>query len=147
MRSPLVVTRYIRTARLAHLLVLLALASCATTQDIERYRRGDVPPVAFVTDGCSVVPDFDFGACCVAHDRAYWQGGSCADRVAADRALAGCIRDSGHPVLAGVYGMGVRIGGYALLPVPWRWGYGWPYGIGCTRDSAEPAEVGHDLPK
>lgn len=137
------VTRGSRLQRLSPLCLCLALGSCATTQDIQRYRRGEAPPTEFVTDGCSVVPDFDFGACCVAHDRAYWQGGSCADRAAADRALAGCIRDSGHPVLADVYGVGVRIGGHALLPFPWRWGYGWPFGIGCIGDPDERTKAGH----
>lgn len=128
------------------LLSVLGLAACASTQDIERYRRGETPPTAYVSDGCSVVPDLDFGACCEAHDRAYWQGGACADRAAADRALAACMRERGHPLLAGVYQAGVRVGGYALWPFPWRWGYGWPYGIACTRDAADRTEAGHDLP-
>lgn len=119
------------------LLAVLALQACASTADIERYRREETPPRPFVTDGCSAVPDFDFRACCVAHDRAYWQGGSCAARAAADRTLAQCLRERGHPQLAGVYYLGVRLGGQAWLPLPWRWGYGWPYGIGCTR--AAPA--------
>jgi hypothetical protein len=119
------------TRRFALLIGALALAACATAPERERYAAGDPPPKPFHSDGCTLVPDFDFGVCCEAHDRAYWQGGSCADRREADQRLVQCIREAGHPKLAPWYGAGVRVGGADIWPVPWRWGFGWPYGMSC----------------
>lgn len=110
---------------------LASLTGCAGREVRDQARRGAEPPRPYVSDGCSVAPDLDVGACCEAHDLRYWRGGSCDERRSADAELAACIRARGHPLLAKLYFVGVRIGGAPLWPTPWRWGFGWPYGLGC----------------
>jgi len=92
---------------------------------------------AFTTDGCSMFPDraligkADWCSCCLAHDLAYWQGGTAEERLAAHRELARCVKDAAHSrVLATTMLAGVRAGGSAYLPASYRWGYGWQYGRG-----------------
>jgi len=89
----------------------------------------------FTSDGCSMFPDralsqaIDWCSCCLAHDLAYWQGGSAQERMKADRELAECVTAAAHgSALAGIMLAGVRVGGHASLPTSYRWGYGWPYG-------------------
>jgi hypothetical protein len=103
----------------------LALGGCAGAPGLK----------PFTTDGCSQFPDRlealgkDWCLCCVAHDRAYWRGGTEEDRLKADQALRTCVRTaSDNAELAAQMYAGVRIGGTAYLPTPFRWGYGWPYG-------------------
>ncbi|MCO1336290.1 FAD-binding oxidoreductase [Microbulbifer sp. OS29] len=87
----------------------------------------------FKTDGCSAFPDGTFNQhelwldCCIAHDYAYWKGGSYKERKQADRALEVCVAGTGEEEVALVMLMGVRLGGTPFLPTPFRWGYGWPY--------------------
>ena len=87
----------------------------------------------FSTDGCSAFPDGHaeddtlWRDCCIAHDLAYWAGGSYADRQAADEALALCVADVGEPEIARLMLAGVRVGGSPFFPTSYRWGYGWPY--------------------
>lgn len=107
------------------------LAGCVSQATRELAQSGAPPPKPFRSDGCSLVPDLDIGDCCERHDHAYWQGGSCAQRRQADAVLAQCIREHGRPRIATLYHAGVRIAGAAWLPTPWRWGFGWPYGLGC----------------
>ncbi len=78
-------------------------------------------------DGCTLAPDFNFAACCDAHDVVYWQGGNTEDRLKADRSFRQCIADGGRTALASVYYRGVRFGGVGWLPTPWRWGFGWNF--------------------
>lgn len=106
-------------------LLLPALAGCAMPLPRD---APEPPPETRKIDGCSFAPDFDFAACCDAHDEVYWRGGSCEQRLAADRALRACIAASGRPILAKVYYSAVRLGGAPWWPLPWRWGFGWPYG-------------------
>lgn len=89
----------------------------------------------FSTDGCSMFPDralagkADWCGCCVAHDLAYWRGGTAAERLAADRELAQCVTASSHDAaLAQTMLAGVRAGGGPYFVTAYRWGYGWPYG-------------------
>jgi hypothetical protein len=89
---------------------------------------------SFTTDGCSLFPDrssdgkADWCGCCVAHDLAYWRGGTPAQRLAADEALKACVaRSTGNRALAETMFLGVRSGGGPQLDTPFRWGYGWPY--------------------
>lgn len=89
----------------------------------------------FTTDGCSLYPDRsassgqDWCGCCVVHDRAYWRGGSEAERLKADEALRACVQArTDDPARAATMFRGVRIGGSAWWPTPFRWGYGWGYG-------------------
>ena len=65
--------------------------------------------------------------CCIKHDIAYWQGGTCEDRREADKALKECVAKVGEPVIAKIMLAGVRVGGTPYLPTSYRWGYGWPY--------------------
>ncbi|MCW8126383.1 FAD-binding oxidoreductase [Microbulbifer halophilus] len=87
----------------------------------------------FTTDGCSAFPDGTAEErelwldCCIAHDLAYWKGGTYAERLAADRELELCVADQGKPELGRLMRAGVRVGGSPFLPTSFRWGYGWNY--------------------
>ena len=87
----------------------------------------------FSTDGCSAFPEGSLEEaerwqdCCIAHDLAYWAGGSYADRSGADEALAECVADTGEPAIAKLMLAGVRAGGSPFWPTTFRWGYGWRY--------------------
>jgi len=76
--------RRLTLSRASALLAPLALAACATTTTV-------LAP--FTTDGCSLFPDrsitgaSDWCDCCLAHDLAYWRGGTEEDRLKADRGL------------------------------------------------------------
>ena len=65
--------------------------------------------------------------CCTQHDIAYWQGGTYAERLEADRNLKQCVTALGVPEVALMMLTGVRVGGTPYLPTTFRWGYGWPY--------------------
>jgi len=92
---------------------------------------GDLQP--FKTDGCSSFPDGTaqdnelWLPCCIAHDYAYWKGGTYRDRMDADNELKRCVADVGEPEIALLMLAGVRIGGTPFLPTRFRWGYGWPH--------------------
>lgn len=88
----------------------------------------------FTSDGCSGQiyrtlfrrpPPWE--GCCLDHDKAYHAGGSAEARQVADRELMVCVVRKGHPVVAFFMWLGVRLGGHPLLPMSWRWGYGWKY--------------------
>ena len=87
----------------------------------------------FTSDGCSSFPDGTIKqsdlwlACCTAHDRTYWQGGTYDDRLASDKELRMCVSEVGQPEIAALMLAGVRVGGSPLWPTTFRWGYGWPY--------------------
>ncbi len=87
----------------------------------------------FTSDGCSAFPDGTLQendlwlSCCVAHDYAYWQGGTYAQRLDADKALKQCVSEIGQPEIAQLMLAGVRVGGSPYWPTPFRWGYGWAY--------------------
>lgn len=90
-------------------------------------------PRPFESDGCSAFPDGTahqndlWLSCCVAHDYAYWKGGTYQERVAADKELASCVAAVGEPAIARLMLAGVRVGGTPYLPTRFRWGYGWPF--------------------
>lgn len=86
----------------------------------------------FESDGCSLFPDGKPGDpalwcdCCLAHDVAYWRGGSAEERKRADEALRDCVlQRTGSASLAKLMYAGVRAGGHPVFPVWYRWGYGW----------------------
>jgi len=87
----------------------------------------------FTSDGCSAFPDGTFEqnelwlSCCVAHDFAYWQGGSAKQRKDADEELKQCVSAVGEQEIALLMLAGVRVGGSPYFPTSFRWGYGWPY--------------------
>lgn len=91
----------------------------------------------FTSDGCSLFPDGTIQDrvlwcdCCLAHDIAYWQGGTKEERLAADRMLRECVYDRTHnKALAEMMYDGVRAGGHPAFPTWYRWAYGWKYGKG-----------------
>ena len=87
----------------------------------------------FTTDVCTGLPSTSFDECCIAHDRAYWKGGSAKQRLQADVEFKECVeRKTQSPVTAEIVYTAVRVGGTPFLPTPWRWGYGWNFGRGYT---------------
>jgi hypothetical protein len=102
------------------------------------------PDYPFTTDGCSGgmtllwrllfarVPPWE--GSCVEHDKWYWRGGSAATRRMADRELMASVTKRGYPFAAFLMYYAVRLGGHPLLPLPWRWGYGWKYPRGYQND-------------
>ncbi len=100
-------------------------------------RIGRRPQYPFTTDGCTLSPDCTWQTCCVVHDMEYWCGGSAADRLSADARLQSCVAEhGGGRHLARLMYWAVRAGGHPLLPVYWRWGYGWswPHNYSDERD-------------
>ena len=105
----------------------------------------------FKSDGCSLFPDralvgkADWCSCCLAHDLAYWRGGTEDERLSADRAFEACVvARTGDKVLATTMFNGVRAGGGPEIGTPFRWGYGWAYGRGykaLTREEASAADA------
>ena len=60
----------------------------------------------------SYISNTDWCSCCLAHDLAYWRGGTEQDRLNADIALKNCVQQSTkNPVLANLMFEGVRLGG------------------------------------
>ena len=112
-------------------LVRRAESECAKVRG-----AGDLPPHAFTSDGCSMVPDGAWGTCCIEHDIAYWCGGKADQRREADRGLRECVTEHGSACLGEVMYLGVRIGGIPWQPFPWRWAYGWD-GLHGYDDGAE----------
>ena len=92
---------------------------------------GELKP--FTSDGCSIFPDGTFEQnklwldCCVAHDYAYWKGGTYSERKIADESLEKCVAEVGEPEIAVLMLAGVRVGGSPFWPTRFRWGYGWSY--------------------
>lgn len=85
---------------------------------------------AFATDGCSLFPDGEVCACCVAHDMDYWRGGTAEQRRSADAALRDCVAARSKGLLPRLMYRAVRLGGTPWLPTGFRWAYGWGYGRG-----------------
>jgi len=107
------------------LLALLLALGCASVPAME----------PFSTDGCSLFPDRsrltqkDWCSCCLAHDLAYWRGGTAAERLKADRELRDCVAAATRDeALAELMFAGVRSGGGPYFYTPYRWGYGWKFG-------------------
>jgi len=122
------ITRRLRRSIAPALLAVTLLAGSAA------FGVAEILP--FSSDGCSLFPDGDLSGrewcgCCFTHDVAYWQGGSEADRLAADEALRQCVREqTGDAALAQAMYLGVRAGGSPAVPTWYRWGYGWTFGRG-----------------
>jgi len=106
----------------------------------------------FSTDGCSLFPDRsritkkDWCDCCLAHDLAYWRGGTAAERLKADQELRDCVaRATRDAALAELMFAGVRSGGGPYFVTPYRWGYGWKFGRLYEALSAEEEKQASDL--
>lgn len=102
-----------------------------------------LPPwVDSMSDGCSGgavwltrVPALR--ACCVIHDRAYYFGGSIADRQAADHALAAGLTAAGLPAWrAALVYRAVQLGGAPRWRRP---GVSWAFGGRVFAYTAAPA--------
>jgi hypothetical protein len=81
----------------------------------------------FKSDGCSLFPDGGYRDCCVAHDKAYFAGGSWTKRWQADKNLFKCVaakKGFQHKIIAPLMWLGVRAGGVHWLPTRFRWGFG-----------------------
>lgn len=118
----------IRRGLLLQLGAIAAMAGCAGGAHTIR---------PFTTDACSLFPDgghrdrASWSDCCVAHDIAYWRGGTADERLRADEALRACVLErTGDAALAKTMFVGVRTGGAPAFPTWYRWGYGWRYGRG-----------------
>jgi hypothetical protein len=87
----------------------------------------------FTTDGCSMWMDGTpeqpnlWRHCCVAHDKAYWLGGSKAERQQADDDIKVCVKTALGPKMAAYMYTNIRWGGSPYWPMAYRWGYGWDY--------------------
>lgn len=87
----------------------------------------------FATDGCSMWIDGTprqpslWRHCCVAHDKAYWIGGTAHERRKADQALQVCVRDLAGRMMGDYMYTFVIPGGSPYWLMPYRWGYGWSY--------------------
>ncbi len=94
----------------------------------------------FFFDGCSsIAPEGTWEnpnlwcECCLAHDIAYWKGGTWKDRRNADKNLGKCVAQKTDKALGFIFYMGVRMGGSPYINTPYRWGYGWDFGRGYTK--------------
>jgi hypothetical protein len=100
----------------------------------------------FSTDGCSMWIDGTpeqpnlWRHCCVAHDLAYWLGGSETQRQAADAAIESCVVEAQGSGMARYMYANVRWGGSPYWMTSYRWGYGWDYWEGMKpRGYREPS--------
>ncbi len=114
------------------------LARRAESECVKVRGAGRVPPHSFTSDGCSMVPDGTWVACCVEHDIAYWCGGNAEQRREADRGLRACVTDQRSSCLGETMYLGVRVGGIPWQPFPWRWAYGWDGLHGYDEGADEP---------
>lgn len=96
------------------------------------------PPKEFSSDGVSGLisalyrriygKEIPWVECAVRHDWVYYHGGPEHLRSQADKAVAKCVADHGHPILSIIVWAGVRIGGVWWVPYKTaRWAYGYPF--------------------
>ncbi|WP_196139057.1 hypothetical protein [Aliikangiella sp. G2MR2-5] len=115
-----------KTINIVSVLFLLVHCSLANANE-----KSNLKP--FTSDGCSSFPDGTIKhrklwlECCVAHDKAYWLGGSYQQRKKADEELKQCVEQVGEKQIAKLMLAGVRVGGSPFWPTSFRWGYGWDY--------------------
>lgn len=148
---------------------IIAMEELQMTWLAKEQSRPGIVIKTFTSDGCSggmsdawvfmaqAIPAFQqrFGelppwqACCVVHDRVYWQGETeqgYQHRLEADKALQVCVEQIGQQsseelskqfdlardkveqlfnISASMMYQAVRMGGKPCSYLPWRWGYGW----------------------
>ena len=125
--------RRVKPCRLFVLSASFFLFACTTTPQKGLEQSPQIVLADFTTDGCSMFPDGTAAQpklwcqCCVEHDKAYWAGGTEDARRDADIKLKECVLALGQTKTAKIIWFGVRIGGSAYWPTPFRWSYGWPY--------------------
>ncbi|WP_246119278.1 FAD-binding oxidoreductase [Aliikangiella coralliicola] len=124
------------------ILSLFSLVALANSKD-------ELKP--FTSDGCSSFPDGTLKqkqlwlSCCVAHDKAYWMGGTYEERLQADKALKVCVEQVGEKTIAKLMLAGVRVGGSPYWPTDFRWGYGWDYTRGYQKLTQKELEKAKKL--
>ena len=125
--------RHLKLHRLFILSASFFLFACASTPQKSAEFSPQIELADFTTDGCSMFPDGTpaqpklWCQCCVEHDKAYWAGGTADARRDADIKLKECVLALGQAKTAEIIWFGVRLGGSAYWPTPFRWSYGWPY--------------------
>lgn len=112
-------------------LIVIIFLSGFLLLDANAQNRSDTAtpavPADFVSDGCTFFPDGAYLDCCVAHDRAYYAGGSWSARWRADKKLFQCVagkKSWWNKPIAPVMWAGVRVFGVSFLPTSFRWGFG-----------------------
>ncbi len=149
------------TKRTPFTLAILAVLAWSAWHYLDLGHGDGLEP--FTSDGCSAFPDGTieyqdrWRRCCVAHDLAYWMGGTREQRKAADQALKQCVREVGEPEIAELMLQGVRVGGSPYWPATYRWGYGWPWPRGYeplnrdektrVREELEKAAIDPSIPR
>lgn len=114
-------------ALVVFLFLILFSIGAAAQSNSEQTSTAQSMPADFKSDKCSLFPDCDYGDCCVEHDKDYYFGGTSRERWRSDIRLYKCVRAKKgfhHKIIAPIMFVGVRIGGVAWLPTPFRWGFG-----------------------
>lgn len=88
-------------------LVILALALVELIAALIRSRMTTFDGI-MNSDGCTGVPEGNWGECCFDHDRAYKEGGWFVARFKADWNMMLCIGENKNWFAAVVYFLGVR---------------------------------------
>ena len=138
-----------KTLHATTVLILISIALIAVAVCLRPVNADDLQP--FTTDKCSSWPEGTFSKpelwtdCCVAHDIAYWQGGTYSERMAADEALQMCVAEQGEAAISYIMEAGVFFGGSPFWPTSYRWGYGWPWTRGYGELNDEEKEVAAQL--
>lgn len=57
---------------------------------------------------CTLFPEGNWESCCTIHGKAYL-GTSKIDKLTADKTLRDCVRRAGHPLIAAIMYVGVRL--------------------------------------
>lgn len=79
------------------------------------------------SDGCTMWLDGPWHDCCVKHDLKYYEGGTERSRMKADIDMLRCAAKTGHPYMAIIMFIGVRLFGSKYWPTRMRWGRKNPY--------------------
>ncbi len=111
----------------AVLICLLFLSFIAAVPTLGQPADDDLLPDGTKSDGCTLIGGEEFKACCVAHDRDYYYGGTENERRESDKRLFECIakkKSLGAKLASPFIWLGVRIGGVPFLNTPFRWGFG-----------------------
>lgn len=114
------------------LFITLTFCEAFAYEHVSPRKRPDNIFNAFSSDGCSAYPDKNhfFGEnkwshCCLAHDMAYYIGGTFEEKERADEELSQCVAEESFPLHGQLMKLGVTIGGTPKINTSWRWGYGW----------------------
>ena len=113
--------------KITFIFLLLCLFPLGILAQNESDAVAKIVPATFKSDGCSLFPDGGYRDCCVAHDNAYYFGGSWTKRWQADKKLFKCVagkKGFQHKIIAPLMWLGVRAGGVSWLPTSFRWGFG-----------------------